>query len=97
MIGSNEEESKKQEEYCLKVFEPFKDTMDRYNAQNECKVANSVIDHQNIIKISEFKHDYVIIDNIKEKRSFAILEYCNNGDLYEYMTSYLNSQSDEDF
>jgi hypothetical protein len=32
MIGSNEEESKLQEEYCLKVFEPFKDTMDKYNA-----------------------------------------------------------------
>lgn len=49
MIGTNEEESKKQKEYCLKVFEPFKDTMDKYNAQNECKVANSVVGHPNII------------------------------------------------
>ena len=71
--------------------------MDRYNAQNECKVANSVVGHPNIIKISEFKHDFVIIDGIKDKRSFAILEYCKNGDLYEYMTSYLGTQSEEDF
>lgn len=95
-IGT-EEESKKHQEYCLKVFEPFKDTTDKYNAQNECKVANSVVGHPHIIEISEFKHESVIIDGVRDQRSFAILEYCKNGDLYEYMTTYLGAQSDSEF
>lgn len=93
-----EDESKHQEseEYCLKVYEPFKDTMERCSAQNECKIANSMIGHPNIIKISEFQEDNIIIDGVKDKRCFAILEYCRNGDLFDYMTSYLETKADED-
>ena len=58
MIGTDEKE------YCLKVFEPFKSTTERYYAENECKIANKIIGHPNIIKISEFKHENVIIDGI---------------------------------
>ena len=39
---------------CVKVFEPFKDTDSRYNAETEFKVAQSLIGHPNIVQINSF-------------------------------------------
>jgi len=35
----------------------------------------------------------VIIDGIEQKRDYLVMEYCENGDLIEFLLKYVNQQT----
>lgn len=52
-------------------------------------MAKRLRDHLNIVKIDSFqKQRYVEVAGVLEKRDFMLMEYCRQGDLYDFMTSY---------
>lgn len=56
---------------------------------NEFNVSSALKNHPNIVQISEIKNQApIVIDGMEQKRDFMKLEYCKNGDLYEFIKAY---------
>lgn len=60
-------------------------------AQNEAKVSKYMIGNPNIVQISDYKKEKLMIDGVEQEKPFVIMEYCNRGDLYEFMKRYLKA------
>jgi serine/threonine protein kinase len=79
--------------HCLKIFEAFKDEYQLVNAENEFKVSQILKGHPNIVQIDSYsKNSSVTIEGKQQKRDFMTLEYCERGDLYEFLKQYFDLQ-----
>ena len=74
---------------CVKVFFPFKNLDQLYSAETEFKIARLLEGHPNTIKIYTFEMDKQIqVEGNNEIRNFMNMEYCEHGDLYDFMSKY---------
>lgn len=82
-----------QEPVCLKVFKPYEDAEAKENPENEYRVSQKLKGHENILQIKSFEQQKPIMINGKEElRDFLVMEYCENGDLFEFLSKYANLQ-----
>ena len=60
-----------------------------YSNETEFTVGSYLRGHPNIIRIDNFERNKpIIIDGKEENRDFIKLEYCRNGDLFDFISKY---------
>lgn len=74
---------------CIKVYETDDNKHNQKMAQNEARVSKYMIGNPNIVHIYDYKKEQLIINGVEQEKSYLIMEYCSNGDLYEFMKRYL--------
>lgn len=80
-------------EQCIKVFEPYNDLESEKSAEQEFRVAQCLKGHPNIVQINRFeKNKPISIDGKIVCKDFMVMEFCKNGDMYDFMTAYTASQ-----
>ena len=75
------------------MFQPFSDSDQQSNAETEFKVSQLLKGHPNIVQVDSFERNCpVIINGLKQNRDFLLLEYCQRGDLCDFLRSYIEHQ-----
>lgn len=74
---------------CVKVFKPYADSLSKGCAEEEYKVGQILRGHPNIIAISSFeKQQPITIDGQVQLRDYLTLDFCENSDLFSFMSTY---------
>ena len=74
---------------CIKVFKTNMDQISRNCAQNELQVSQQLQAHPNIVSIESLElQQPLTIDGEVTLRNYLSMEYCANGDLFQFMNSY---------
>jgi hypothetical protein len=74
---------------CVKVFKPYSDSQSKGCAEEEYKVGQLMRGHSNIITIKSFEQEKPItIDGTEQIRDYLTLDYCENSDLFSFMSNY---------
>merc|ERR1711976_2076 len=78
---------------CLKIFKTLadEDVEDVGKPENEYKFSQIFRDNENFVQIHSFLEQApVIIDGKEERRDYLVMEYCENGDLIDFLLKYVN-------
>lgn len=71
------------------MFKEDVDASSKEYAEAEFKVGQMLRGHPNIISIHSFERNHPItIDGVKQNRDFLTLDFCANGDLFSFMSTY---------
>jgi len=79
---------------CLKVFKKGTESVQeeeemRKQAEEEFTVSQLLDGHPNIVRINSFHKDTLLdINGKQERRDFLMLDYCENSDLFDFMSRY---------
>jgi len=78
---------------CLKVFKTMEDeeVEEVGKPENEYKFSQVLKENENFVQIHSFQEQMpVIIEGKEERRDYLVMEYCENGDLIDFLLKYVN-------
>lgn len=74
---------------CVKVFKPYADSLSKGCADEEYRVGQILRGHPNVITINSFeKQQPITIDGVVQVRDYLTLDFCENSDLFSFMSNY---------
>ena len=80
---------------CVKVFKPYDDADLKVCANEEYRVSQILRNSNNIVNVKSFEQQKMInIDGDFMIKDYLILEYCENSDLFEFMSNFAKMKND---